>query len=509
MSSKKRVDLVLVNPGNRKKIYQSLSKNLSAIEPPVWAGLMATFMRNKGFSVEIIDGSAFGLSPEEIASQIAYLNPVLTAVVVYGHQPSASTQVMPGASAVCSAIKEHTPQQPVLLVGGHVAALPERTLREEKADFVASGEGLYTMEGLVLALKASAPKLTLANTTYSKVPDLWYWDEKTIKTTFPAPLLRKLDQEMPGISWDLLPMETYRAHNWHCFGDLQREPYAALYTTLGCPFHCSFCCIQAPFKSGEKARGYRASVNSYRFWSPQRVIEEIDILVNEYGVRNIKIADEMFVLNKRHVIGICDLIIERGYDLNIWAYTRVDTVKDGMIDKLKRAGVNWLAFGIEAASERVRDEVQKGVGQEDIFAVIKKVQDAGIYVIGNYIFGLPEDDHDTMQQTLDMALELNCEFGNFYSAMAYPGSELYQTAMREGWALPETWSGYSQHAFDSLPLPTKYLSAAEVLRFRDDAFQTYYNHQPYLEMIHTKFGQATVDHITDMASHKLERMYAK
>ena len=501
MNSNKRVDLVLVNPGNRKKIYQSLSTNLSAVEPPVWAGLMARFMGNKGFSVEIIDGSALELSPEEIASQIAYLNPLLTAVVVYGHQPSASTQVMPGASAVCRAIKENTPQQPVLLVGGHVAALPERTLREEEADFVASGEGLCTMEGLVLALKAS-------DTNYSKIPDLWYWDEETIKKTFPAPLLRNLDQEMPGISWELLPMEKYRAHNWHCFGDLQRQPYAAIYTTLGCPYHCSFCCIQAPFKSGEKARGYKASVNSYRFWSPQAVIKEIDILVNQYGVRNIKIADEMFVLNKRHVIGICDLIIERGYDLNIWAYTRVDTIKDGMIDKLKQAGVNWLAFGIEAASERVRDEVQKGVGQEDIFAVIKKVQDAGIYVIGNYIFGLPEDDHETMQQTLDMALELKCEFANFYSTMAYPGSQLYNTAIQLKWPLPERWSGYSQHAIDTLPLPTKYLSASEVLRFRDNAFHVYFNSPSYLDMITQKFGPESTQHIRQMTSHKLERKYA-
>ncbi len=500
MSSNKRVDLVLVNPGNRKKIYQSLSNNLSAIEPPVWAGLMATFMRNKGFSVKIIDASAFGLSPEEIASQIAYLNPVLTAVVVYGHQPSASTQVMPGASAVCSAIKENTPQQPVLLVGGHVAALPERTLREEEADFVASGEGLYTMEGLVLALKAS-------ETNYSKVPDLWYWDEETIKKTFPAPLLRNLDQQMAGISWDLLPMEKYRAHNWHCFGDLQRQPYAAIYTTLGCPYHCSFCCIQAPFKSGEKARGYKASVNSYRFWSPQTVIKEIDILVNQYGVRNIKIADEMFVLNKRHVMGICDLIIERGYDLNIWAYTRVDSVKEGMIDKLKQAGVNWLAFGIEAASERVRNEVQKGFDQDDISRVIKKVQAAGINVIGNYIFGLPEDDHETMQATLDMSIDLNCEFANFYSTMAYPGSPLYQTAIQQKWPLPETWSGYSQHAVDTLPLPTKYLSASEVLRFRDNAFQHYFNISRYLEMITRKFGPETTQHIRQMASHKLVRKY--
>lgn len=501
MGSKKQLDLLLINPANRKRIYQSLSNTMSAIEPPVWAGLMASFIRNKGFSVDIIDVSADELSPEEITEQVVELNPVLTAIVVYGQQPSASTQVMPGASAVCTAIKEQAPKLKVLLVGGHVAALPERTLHEEKADFVAGGEGLYTMLELVQALKAG-------EVNFSKVPDLWYREGQTARTTYPAPLLQNLDQEMPGITWDLLPMEKYRAHNWHCFGHLQRQPYAAIYTTLGCPYHCSFCCIQAPFKSGEKVIGFTESVNSYRFWSPQAVIAEIDLLVNKYGVRNIKIADEMFVLNKRHVIGICDLIIERGYDLNIWAYTRVDTVKDGMIDKLKQAGVNWLAFGIEAASERVRDEVQKGVGQDDIFKVIEKVQAAGINVIGNYIFGLPEDDLDTMRETLDMALALNCEFANFYSAMAYPGSQLYYKAIQKGWLLPNSWTGYSQHAVDTLPLPTKYLPAAEVLRFRDDAFQVYFNSPTYLDMVTQKFGVETAQHVQEMTSFKLERQYA-
>ncbi len=500
MTEKKQLDLLLVNPANRKRIYQSLSSTMSAIEPPVWAGLMATFIRNKGFSLAIIDASALELSPEETAEQIIEMDPLLTAVVVYGQQPSASTQVMPGASAICHAVKERSPDLKLLLVGGHVAALPERTLREEDADFVAAGEGLHTMSELLQALKAGA-------SDYGKVPDLWYRDGEVIRHTHPAPLLQNLDQEMAGIAWDLLPMERYRAHNWHCFGHLQRQPYAALYTTLGCPYHCSFCCIQAPFKGGEKVLGLTESVNSYRFWSPQAVIAEIDILVNKYGVRNIKIADEMFVLNKRHVMGICDLIIERGYDLNIWAYTRVDTVKDGMLEKLKRAGVNWLAFGIEAANERVRDQVQKGVDQDDIFKVIEKVQAAGINVIGNYIFGLPEDDMETMQETLDMALDLNCEFANFYSAMAYPGSQLYNVAVQEGWPLPASWAGYSQHAVDSLPLPTRYLSGAEVLRFRDRAWQIYFDSPNYLDMITRKFGPETAQHIREMAGFKLERKY--
>ena len=112
-----------------------------------------------------------------------------------------------------------------------------------------------------------------------------------------------------------------------CVGDLERSRNAAIYTTLGCPYHCSFCCIQAPFKAGEQVLGIKDSVNSYRFWSPARVVEEIDLLVTRHGVRNIKFADEMFVLNARHVLGICDLLIERDYGLNSLGLRRIDTVK--------------------------------------------------------------------------------------------------------------------------------------------------------------------------------------
>lgn len=500
MSRSSVLDLVLVHPGSRTQVYQSLGSTLAAIEPPVWAGLLATFVRNHGFSVEIIDAEAEELGPEETAERVAKMAPILTAVVVYGHQPSASTQNMTASGAICTALKRVAPHLRTLLVGGHVAALSERTLREEDADFVCSGEGPYTILELLQALQSRHPD-------YRCVRSLCYREGDIIASTPPAPLVKDPDREMQEMAWDLLPMAKYRAHNWHCFGNLQRQPYASFYTTFGCPYHCSFCCIQAPFKSGERAAGWKESVNSYRFWSPQSVIAQIDKLVLEYGVRNIKIADEMFVLNPRHVLGICDLIIGRGHNLNIWAYARVDTVKDGMLDKLKRAGFNWLAFGIEAASERVRDDVDKSFGQEEIFRTIERVRAGGINVIANYIFGLPEDDLESMQATLDLALELNCEFANFYSAMAYPGSQLYTLALKEGWPLPERWSGYSQHAIDTLPLPTKHLSGAEVLDFRDHAFQVYFNSARYLDMMTRKFGVEIAQEIRAMASHRLERKH--
>ncbi len=495
------VDLVLVNPAGRKRIYQSLSANLSAIETPVWAGLMATFVRNKGYSVAIVDASADELSPEEMAERVKELKPLLAAVVAYGQQPSASTQVMPGARMAVEALKNLTPDLKVILAGGHVSALPELTLQQEKADYVAAGEGLHTLIDLLAMLKAKVDEP-------AKVRGLWYRENGRAKNTTSGPLLSDLNTEMPSIAWDLLNIPKYRAHNWHTFGDLNRQPYAAIYTTLGCPYKCTFCCIQAPFKEGEKAAGFKENVNSYRFWSIDAVLAQLDVLAKN-NVKHIKIADEMFVLNPAHVLGICDKIIERGYKFNFWAYARVDTVKDKMLEKLKKAGVNWLAFGIEAASEKVRDDVQKGYDQEDIFETIKKVQAADINVIANYIFGLPEDDHQTMQETLDMAIELNAEFANFYCTMAYPGSALYHLAKEKGWRLPENWSGYSQHSVDMLPLPTNHLPVAEVIRFRDDAFNKYFSNPKYLAMVEKKFGVETLNHVREMASHKLERQFAK
>jgi len=461
--------------------------------------MLATFVRNRGFSVEILDADAEELAPEDVARRADETGAKLTTVMAYGNQPSASTQNLPAARDVCEAIQKQGTQTKLLLIGGHVAALPEQTLRELPVDYVCTGEGPHTLIGLLEMLKGGRPE------DVSKVLGLIYWEGETVRANPSAPLIADLDQDFPQLAWDLLPMDKYRAHNWHSFGGLKREPYASFYTTLGCPYHCSFCCIQAPFKGGEKLLGYSEKVNSYRRWSPETMVAQLDHLVNTYGVHNVKITDEMFVLNRGHVTGICDLIIERGYDLNFWAYARIDSINEKDLEKLKRAGFNWLAFGIESGDQGVRKDVDKAINQDQIYKTIELVRNAGINVIANFIYGLPDDSIESMQATTDMALELNCEFANFYCAMAYPGSRLYTMALENGWLLPAEWTGYSQHSVDTLPLPTKYLSGAEVLRFRDEAFQVYFNSPGYLDLINRKFGPETLTQVRAMTSHKLTR----
>ena len=172
---------------------------------------------------------------------------------------------------------------------------------------------------------------------------------------------------------------------------------------------------------------------------------------------------------------------------------------------MKRAGINWLALGIESANPDVRDGALKKMKVKDIKGVVRTIQDVGISVIGNFIFGLPDDTLDTMQETLDMALEINCEFANFYCAMAYPGSKLYGFAIKEGWELPKEWHGFSQHSYETLPLPTKHISAREVLKFRDEAFNKYFNNAGYLNMIEKKFGIHIRKHIQEMVQIRIKR----
>src|SRR5438874_2738673 len=132
----RQVDVVVVQPPNRVRAYQGLASELIAVEPPVWAGLLAYHLRAHGCAVELIDAEAEELTPEQTANRIAALKPLLAAVVVFGHQPSASTQSMPGAGAVCATLRAGAPEVKTIMIGGHVSALPERTLREEAVDFV-------------------------------------------------------------------------------------------------------------------------------------------------------------------------------------------------------------------------------------------------------------------------------------------------------------------------------------------------------------------------------------
>jgi radical SAM superfamily enzyme YgiQ (UPF0313 family) len=479
------LDLLLIHPGASHGIYGSdLAKSLVAVEQPLWCRLIAGAMIHRGWLVKIIDAEAEGLTVEQCAERVKQSQPRLIGIVVSGHQPSASSQQMMGASAIANELFKHQ-LWPVVMLGNHPSALPKRTLCEEPVDFVCDGEGPLTLHGL------------LSEQPLDQIPGLVWWDDGLIKQNPLAPLL-DMNRDLHGGVWNLLNMSLYRSHNWQRFGALEkRQPYASIHTSLGCSYKCNFCMINV-FQH----------TNRYRMRDPKAVVSEMVMLNREYGVETFKFTDELFVLNRHHCEAICEgLIAEKlGDKISSWCYSRTDTLGKMSLPMFRRAGFDWFALGIESGSKRVRAVANKSLKNDDeIVQTVRSIEAAGINVISNFIFGLPSDDLESMRDTLNLALTLNTAFANFYCAMAYPGSQLYDEAIANGWTLPETWSGFSQHNSDCRPLDTEHISAADVLRFRDEAFNTYFSHPAYLEMVERKFGRETLEHVKAMTQYKLKR----
>jgi radical SAM superfamily enzyme YgiQ (UPF0313 family) len=254
--------------------------------------------------------------------------------------------------------------------------------------------------------------------------------------------------------------------------------------------------------------GVASKYSGMRYWSPEFIIKEFDKLYS-MGVRTIKITDEMFLLNKKYYLPLCEMIRDRGYgkDLIMWAYSRIDTVRNPeLLSIVKSAGIKWLALGIESADKIVRLEVSKGKFEDvDIKRVVDQVQNSGIEVMANYIFGLPGDTLESMRKTLDFSKELCTAGWNAYGAMALPGSQLYKDALNNNLELPKSYEGYSFHSYETLPLGNKNLTPAEVLKFRDMACLEYHSNPDFLRKINDKFGKKAVENIKEMLEIKLKR----
>ena len=497
-------DILFVHPNASEKIYQGLAKNNAAIEPPIWAAMLANSVRTKGHRPEILDAEVEGLDYLSAAKRITEYKAKVVCFVVYGQQPSASSQNMEGATATARELKNLAPDTFVVFVGGHVAALPIETMNNETCiDAVCQNEGVYTLHALLSLTK-------IDDTEMKRVPGLVFRDrEGNVIMNESSAIVAKedLEQDLPGMAWDLLPpLSRYRTAGWHSWSNnTEKQPFAALYTSLGCPYKCSFCMINIINRTKQGPNVTSQDSNTFRFWSPEFIIKQFDEIARQ-GVRNVKIADELFVLNPRHFEAICDLIIQRGYDFNIWAYSRVDTCKPKYLAKLEKAGVKWLGLGIENPNNELRKEIHKeGFQDVKVLDLINNIRDAGINVGGNYIFGLPYDTKESMEATLQFAIENPTEMANFYSAMAYPGSPLYNQARLFGQELPSTYSGFSQHSYDTLNLGNSHVSSAEILAFRDKAWDTYHSSEKYLNLLENKFGQKARDELDSTKTIKLKR----
>jgi len=472
----------------KKRLYAATSDELAAIAPNIPMGLLVSYLAQKGVPVELIDSDVENISVPELVRMVIAKKPALLCLVASGANPSASTMSMVG---ILDFFKEWNlePEAKAIATavwGPHPTVLPERTLTETGADYVIRGEGYETLTGLYEGLSSGKGAGAVKGLS-------WMQGGRYFETEPPA--LVDVDS-LPMIDWSRMNPARYRAHNWHSFGDIgNRTPYAIVWTSMGCPYSCNFCCINNLF-------GKR----TYRMRSIDNVIAEIDVLVNDYGIRNIKILDELFIIKHPRIEEFCAKLEERKYSLNMWCFARVDTVTPEILKRLKKIGMNWVAYGFESVNHKVLENSKKRYPFDLMKDVIKWSVDAGMHICADAIFGLWDDDMDSMNATKEFLFKHNFEWINIYPAFAFPGTELYDDYIRQGIIkTPETWERYSLYGYECECLPTKNLAPAEVLRFRDDVFNEYFTRPEFLKMIDGKFGAATRRHCENMTKIKLKR----
>ena len=488
-------DVLLIHP-SKTGVYGQVEK-FTSTTPDFLLGLVDSYIESNGYISIVIDLDVKKISEIDLLSIISKLNPKLLGVFSTGVNVSASTQTMPAVIEFFNDIVTKLPNSiKTFVYGGHPTVLPERTLEETNADYVIIGEGYETIFSLLKGL--------INNECVDQIEGIAYRKEDLLGnlTCVINPMPKMIDvNNLPMINWDKFNPSNYRAHNWHCFGEEtidNRSPYGVIWTSMGCAYPCDFCCINNLY-----------SKRTFRFRDMKAVVEEIDILVNKYGVKNLRIMDELFIIKHPRIVEFCELMEERNYDLNIWCYARVDSVTTDILKRLKKIGMNWIGYGFETGDDEdalvsINKAVKKEGPSND--EVIKMTREAGINIIGHAILGLYDDDENAIRRNVDFLRKHEFEWNNIYPAFAYPGTPFYENYVGNNIIpVPKNWEEYGLYGNECKPLPTKYLTSAEVLKLRDELFMDYYSDKDIQNNLRIKFGQKTIDHINDMLSLKLNR----
>jgi anaerobic magnesium-protoporphyrin IX monomethyl ester cyclase len=228
--------------------------------------------------------------------------------------------------------------------------------------------------------------------------------------------------EMPYPAWDLLPLERYRL-------PLVNKPYVLIETSRGCPYSCDFCVV--PLHHGHKFRERPASV----------LVDEIERTKREFGIDYFYLWGDTVTLNAKTFSQFCDELIARDLDVKWFANARADNLVDaGFVQRLKRSGCWMLSMGIESESDAVRKNMLKKLERQKIQAAFENLRQAGIKSFAFFIYGYPGETPESMEQTTRYAVELDADFANFYPAVPYPGTELFEKARREGLLTTDDWS---------------------------------------------------------------------
>ncbi len=370
--------VMLINPpidqvledGNANPVTSFLFYNSA----PLGILYIAAVLEQAGHEVAVIDAAAQLLNVESTTREVEAFQPELIGIGSF-------TVTFETCKKLATALKASMPDVPIVLGSYHVTLVPEEAMANPQFDVGVVGEGEGTMLDLVEHYQG--------NKALDDIPGLVLrQDDGNIRFTAKRKKVRDLDS-LPFPARHLLPPNIYRPVpvDEHGF------PKFAMVTSRGCPHACAFC---------QKSR------SGYRSHSPKYIVDEIQHIVRDFGVRDIAFVDSLFCANKRRVHAICDEMIARGVHKQVsWTCSsRVEVVDRPLLEKMKKAGCWRTRFGVESGSDQVLDFISKGITKKKIRSAITAAHEVGLRPKAFFMVGHMPDTRETILETIEFAKSL-------------------------------------------------------------------------------------------------------
>ena len=432
-------DVILINPNYGKDLY---SEHVVSLHPPLGLAYLASYLRNRGISVGIIEANAFKMSNEQITEKIAESQ---TKIVGIG----AVTSTAEAAFGLCSKIKEEIPSIKIVMGGVHISCLTEESLSQCPAiDYAVVGEGEKILYNLVVALKK--------NKSVNRIKGIAFINKnKKFIRNSPEKLIENLD-ELPFPARDLLPIELYKPGSEFDLGFNGME-YGEVISSRGCPNKCVYC-------------------SSAHFWkiirmrSVENVMEEIKQL-KESGVRHISFLDDTFTISEAFIINICERI--KPLNLKWDCYVRVNNITEKMVKSMKESGCIGVRIGFESGNDEILRKIKKNTSIEQARNAMKLFKKYDLKTMGFFMIGLTEDNEKTIEETINFAIELNPYFASFAITTPFPGTEMFEEYLKRGW-MPKDLNLHNLELHSSDLTRTETLNPQQVIKYYNKAQKKFY-----------------------------------
>lgn len=387
--------------GLRRGVRKWLGSAGGASEPLGLLYLAAT-LRAAGHEVQLADGAV--LAHDEILAAAQSFQPTLVGVSCMTHTWDAAKQLV-------SALRDALSESKIVVGGPHVTGWRDECLSEcEQIDFAIVGDGEETLTELCEALESGG--------SLSCIEGLAWRKGDNVVVNPPRQPARDLDS-IPYPDYSLIDLHRYRPS----IGFYRALPSVNMITSRGCPHRCTFC----------------VSDGRLRLRSVRSVLDEMELLIREYGVRHVTFYDEGLTVSKERTLEICEGMIERGIMIPWCANARVDEIDEQQLSKMKQAGCWKLLYGIESGVQKNLDAVRKGVTLEQCRRAVELTKRAGIETFGTFLFGIPGETYEEALKTIEFACELPFDYAAFLNLVPYKGTEIYANLDKYG-RLTGRWS---------------------------------------------------------------------